>query len=509
MSGVAAQAAGDDDDGSLVLQGHGPFHKPQVWLAGHSLGGALATIAAFRMSYDPWFSADIAGVVTYGSPRVGNEVWQNLYHEKLLDKTLRWNNHRDLFAALPAKGQFCLSSSPLKTVFSFRHVGKAVLLCPSTKQPGLQEFKFFPKGTETSCHTGETLLIGTHLLGHYFDGWRRAYAHKNGFEAATLLSGGPHVRSVMCSQCALAVKQYPLPDNKAARNDGVVSCVDHRSCNDKELFSVVSWAGLFPTSFFRSDAVCDGATALCQVPSAALTQVQNRLMEIAPNITAAVGALASKAFQNNPLTQFFSGGMAGINMTSFLAAYSNGSFTGGIGAGQHNSKSHENDVTEEEAVDADSEPVSVKSAALAGVSVSGFSDGELIVEPSMDGDILVVTSADSGSSSSSSTSTSSNSSGGDKAAAAGSNSTAPVGNADKADSSLQHSVSNSSSSSSFTADSNAVSAAADDDSAGHISADGEDSEEPAGKPAASRPKVLDVMGGFVAGFWSHLRSQQQ
>lgn len=493
MPGVAVPAA----VASCVLQGHGPFHKPQVWLAGHSLGGALATIAAFRMAYDPKFPADVAGVVTYGSPRVGNEVWQNLYHEKLLDKTLRWNNHRDLFAALPAKGQFCISSSPLKTVFSFRHVGKAVLLCPSTEQPGLQEFKFFPKGTESSCNTGETLLIGTHLLGHYFDGWRRAYAHKNGFEAATLLSGGPHVRSVMCAQCALAVKQYPLPDNKAARNDGVVSCVDHKSCNDKELFGIVSWAGMFPTSFFRSDAVCDGATALCQVPSAALTQVQNKLLEIAPNITAAVGALASKAFQNNPLAQFFSGGMAGINMTSFMAAYSNGNFTGGIGAGQHNSKTHDGDVGEEEVEDADTEPVSAKTAALAGV----YSDGELIVEPSMDSDILMVTSADSGSSSGSSSTGTGD--GGDKAAATGRNTTAPVSSATKADSSLQHSASNSSSSSSAAANSDAVGAAADGD------ADDEESEEPAGKPAASRPKVLDVMGGFVAGFWSHLRSQQQ
>jgi hypothetical protein len=213
-----------------------------------------------------------------------------------------------------------------------------------------------------------------------------------------------------------------------------------------------------------------------------------------------VGALASKAFQNNPLTQFFSGGMAGINMTSFMAAYSNGSFTGGIGAGQHNSKVDENDASEDEAVDADSEPVSAKTAAVAGVSVSGFSDGELIVEPSMDGDILVVTSADSGGSSSSS-------GGGDEAATAGSNSTGPADDTDKTDSSLQHSASNSSSSTSGAAVSDAVSAAAAD-SAGNLNADDEEVEEPAVKPAGSRPKVLDVMGGFMAGFWSHLRSQQ-
>lgn len=484
-----------------------------MWLAGHSLGGALATIAAFRMAYDPWFNGEVAGVVTYGSPRVGNEVWQSLYQEKLMDKTLRWNNHRDLFAALPAKGQFCLSSSPLKTVFSFRHVGKAVLLCPSADQPGLQEFRFFPKGTETSCHTGETLIIGTHLLGHYFDGWRRAYAHKNGLAAATVLSGGPHVRSVMCGQCALAVKPYPLPDNKAARNDGVVSCVNDKSCNDKELFSVVSWAGLFPTAFFRSDAVCDGPTALCQVPSAALTQVQNKLMEIAPNITAAVGALASKAFQNNPMAQFFSG-MAGVNMTSFMAAYNgNATATGGIGQGQHDKPHSEDASGEEPEPEGDGDPAPAKTAATAKVSVSEFAEADLVVEPSLEGDILVVT-PDSRGGSSGSSSSNSSSVGSDAAAgAAGANSIAAAsaghgklheqhgaghsGDAEVAATAADSEPSSGSSSSSVQAS----------DEAGQ--SEEAEAEEPAAKPAVGRPKVLDMMGGFLGGFWNHLTARSQ
>jgi hypothetical protein len=285
----------------VPLQSPTPWGKPQVWLVGHSLGGALAAIFAYKLTHDPWFTGEIGGVVTYGAPRVGNEVWQKLYHEKLLPVTLRWHNHRDLFAALPASGQFCLGGPPLKAVFTFRHVGRAVLLCPSLMQPGLQEFRFFEEGTETSCNTGEVLIIGTHLLGHYFDGWRRAYAHLKGFEAASLLSSGQHVRSVMCAQCALAVKQYPLPDNKAARNDGVVSCVSDASCAKKELFSVVAWAGMFPTSFFHADAVCDYGTALCQVPSPALDAAQHMLARMAPNITSAIGNMASKALANNPL----------------------------------------------------------------------------------------------------------------------------------------------------------------------------------------------------------------
>jgi hypothetical protein len=490
------------------------------------------------MAYDNWFNGEIAGIVTYGSPRVGNEVWQQLYQEKLMDKTLRWNNHRDLFAALPAKGQFCLSSSPLKTVFSFRHVGKAVLLCPSTTQPGLQEFQFYPKGTETSCATGETLIIGTHLLGHYFDGWRRAYAHRNGFPAATLLSGGPHVRSVMCSQCAIAVKPYPLPDNKAARNDGVVTCVDNKGCNDKELFGVVSWAGLFPTAFFHSDAVCDPATLLCQVPSAALTQVQNKLMEIAPNLTAAVGALASKAFQNNPMVQFFQGvlpGMSGINMTSFMAAY-NGNSTavgGGIGAQQpdHKDEAEADDSTAEEAAESDSEPVSVKIAGGAAAVALSSSEADIVVEPSLDEDITAAdepapsatsssaADADASNSSSkglvnSSSSRSDSSSMKTKVVVASSNnSTAarpdeplkPWGKQGRRAHNHRHTDAAPSST-----DSDATAASEDSSSSSSSSSEKEDVEdgEPV-KAARPRSKVLDVMGGFMAGFWSHLQARAQ
>jgi len=38
---------------------------PPLWLAGHSLGGALATLAALRLD-------QVQGLYTYGSPRVGN-----------------------------------------------------------------------------------------------------------------------------------------------------------------------------------------------------------------------------------------------------------------------------------------------------------------------------------------------------------------------------------------------------------------------------------------------------
>jgi triacylglycerol lipase len=47
------------------------YAEMPLFITGHSLGGALATIAAKRLSH----SAGIAACYTYGSPRVGDEDW--------------------------------------------------------------------------------------------------------------------------------------------------------------------------------------------------------------------------------------------------------------------------------------------------------------------------------------------------------------------------------------------------------------------------------------------------
>lgn len=285
-----------------MLQAGNPFGAPSVWVVGHSLAGALGSIAALKLAQDPLFLGRMGGVVTYGSPRVGNEAWQKLYNDKLMDLTLRWANFRDLFAALPTENQFCLSTKQSR--FSFRHVGRAVQMCPTPD--GMEEFVFYPNGTEGSCAQGEFLSIATHLLGAYFDGWRRAYAQKFGLPAGLMLSTSLHVRSVMCNQCAIAVKPYPLPTNKAARNDGVVTCVNTNSCSNRFVFGLVSWSGLAMTSLFRGDATCDPATYTCQVPipgsGTVINAVSNAVSNVAANYTLADLAELAAALLPSGLT---------------------------------------------------------------------------------------------------------------------------------------------------------------------------------------------------------------
>ncbi|MGW8257986.1 MAG: lipase family protein, partial [Thermoguttaceae bacterium] len=79
-----------------------------LWITGHSLGGAMATLASVRLA-DAGYS--IGGVYTYGSPRVGDRVFRDSYH---------WPNYRfvcgnDLVPHLPFR-------------WCYKHVGRLRLL---------------------------------------------------------------------------------------------------------------------------------------------------------------------------------------------------------------------------------------------------------------------------------------------------------------------------------------------------------------------------------------------
>jgi len=98
--------------------------KPVI-LVGHSLGGALAVVAAWRLSQLPASSligADrIARVVTFGAPRAGTEDFARSYRAQALwDRTVRLHYGRDIVPFVPPAA---IGGLP------YRHVGH-VLRCP-------------------------------------------------------------------------------------------------------------------------------------------------------------------------------------------------------------------------------------------------------------------------------------------------------------------------------------------------------------------------------------------
>ena len=71
----------------------------RLWLTGHSLGGALATLAAWRLQQD---GVTVQGVSTYGSPRVGNTAFALSYDALFAARpTQRWVNANDPIPLIP------------------------------------------------------------------------------------------------------------------------------------------------------------------------------------------------------------------------------------------------------------------------------------------------------------------------------------------------------------------------------------------------------------------------
>ena len=65
-----------------------------VWFGGHSLGGALATLAADRFG-------DTAGSCTIGSPRVGDRLFAAGFDARFADRVLRYVNDADIVTHVP------------------------------------------------------------------------------------------------------------------------------------------------------------------------------------------------------------------------------------------------------------------------------------------------------------------------------------------------------------------------------------------------------------------------
>jgi triacylglycerol lipase len=76
----------------------GTREKKYLWLTGHSLGAAMATLMARRFALDKTLPIPTA-LFTYGSPRVGNRTYINAFNK--LVQHHRWVNAGDIVTKVP------------------------------------------------------------------------------------------------------------------------------------------------------------------------------------------------------------------------------------------------------------------------------------------------------------------------------------------------------------------------------------------------------------------------
>jgi triacylglycerol lipase len=83
-----------------ALQEHDDGVRP-LWITGHSLGGALAMVAAALLANTG--NHRLAGVYTFGQPRVGDTDFRTRYDQVLRAITFRCVNDRDLVPHVPPR----------------------------------------------------------------------------------------------------------------------------------------------------------------------------------------------------------------------------------------------------------------------------------------------------------------------------------------------------------------------------------------------------------------------
>ncbi|GAB4851399.1 hypothetical protein Ancab_030802 [Ancistrocladus abbreviatus] len=105
---LICQAIGYTDN---VAGAHCKWH---VYATGHSLGGALATLLALELSSSQLAKSGAITVTMYnfGSPRVGNRRFAEVYNEKVKD-SWRVVNHRDIIPAVPRLMGYCHVAQPV------------------------------------------------------------------------------------------------------------------------------------------------------------------------------------------------------------------------------------------------------------------------------------------------------------------------------------------------------------------------------------------------------------
>ena len=79
------------------------FLKRNIWFTGHSLGGALATLAADRCIRQGAMLGlgDLGGVYTFGSPLVGNRHFADGFNSRVRGRSFRFVNDQDGVTKVP------------------------------------------------------------------------------------------------------------------------------------------------------------------------------------------------------------------------------------------------------------------------------------------------------------------------------------------------------------------------------------------------------------------------
>ncbi|NEQ55568.1 MAG: hypothetical protein F6K11_36550, partial [Leptolyngbya sp. SIO3F4] len=155
---------------------------PPLLITGHSLGGALATMAAASLLENGF---DVAGVYTFGQPRVGDLTFIKQLDEKLPNKVFRFINNNDIVPHVPPPFSF---RNPRRL---YGHLGtvkyfnsKGALMANYT---AINRMLDSLVGLAKSLLKSEVDLISDHRMPYYISNLDRELAEEKKNAKATVL----------------------------------------------------------------------------------------------------------------------------------------------------------------------------------------------------------------------------------------------------------------------------------------------------------------------------------
>ena len=142
------------------------YPQRPLWLTGHSLGGAMATLAAAQLA-----DADesFIGVYTFGSPRCGGKKFSRVYEIEAGARSHRVHNNSDIVTRFPTRQM------------NYRHVGRLAYITESgeIKHDTGWWYRFCNRVRGAALDLGEAGLdaIKDHGIGEYAEAIRNATTH--------------------------------------------------------------------------------------------------------------------------------------------------------------------------------------------------------------------------------------------------------------------------------------------------------------------------------------------
>ena len=134
------------------------YSNYKVWVTGHSLGGALASLASTALLHDGSTTKSKLLMYTFGQPRVGDYQYA-LRHDKLVPISFRVTHYRDVVVHLPT----CTTIVPGTPCIAYTggpyHHGKEIYYGNTvmTKTSSYKKCQGLPHNEDLGCSNNPTV----------------------------------------------------------------------------------------------------------------------------------------------------------------------------------------------------------------------------------------------------------------------------------------------------------------------------------------------------------------